>query len=60
MKAKLTLKLDKDVIEDAKKFAKSRNVSLSRMVERYFKSLVEKNNRKKIDILPWWRSCPVL
>ena len=35
MDAKLTLKLDKDVIERAKRFAKAYNTSISKMVERY-------------------------
>jgi hypothetical protein len=47
MEAKLTLKLDKNVIDEAKMYAKSRNISLSRMVEKYFKSLVVKKRNKK-------------
>jgi hypothetical protein len=35
MDTKLTLKLDKDVIERAKRFAKAYNTSISKMVERY-------------------------
>ncbi|GGM78499.1 hypothetical protein GCM10010967_07750 [Dyadobacter beijingensis] len=35
MDSKLTLKLDSDVIEKAKSYAKDRNVSLSELVERY-------------------------
>jgi len=42
MEAKLTLKLDKGVIENAKKYARGKNISLSRMVERFFKTVVEK------------------
>jgi predicted HicB family RNase H-like nuclease len=42
MEAKLTLKLDKDIIDEAKKYALKKNISLSRMVERYFKALVTK------------------
>ena len=47
MEAKLTLKLDKGVIEKAKEYAKKKNISLSRMVERYFKSFVEKKQNKE-------------
>lgn len=47
MEAKLTLKLDKGVIEKAKKYAKKKNISLSRMVERYFKAVVEKKQDKE-------------
>jgi len=43
MDAKLTLKLNKEIIEMAKKYAKSRNKSLSRMVETYLKSMVSKD-----------------
>ena len=48
MEAKLTLKLDKDVIEEARIYAKNKNISLSRMVEKYFKSVTNKMvNTKK-------------
>jgi len=47
MEAKLTLKLDKGVIEKAKEYAKNKNISLSRMVERYFKALVERKQDKE-------------
>jgi hypothetical protein len=47
MEAKLTLKLDKGVIEKAKEYAKKKNISLSRMVERYFKAVVEKKQDKE-------------
>lgn len=40
METKLTLRLDKDVIEKAKKIAKKKNTSLSEMVERYFQILI--------------------
>lgn len=43
MTAKLTLKLDEDAIEQAKVYARSRKVSLSRMVEIYFRGLVEQD-----------------
>lgn len=47
MEAKLTLKLDKGVIEKAKEYAKKKNISLSGMVERYFKAVVEKKQDKE-------------
>ena len=47
MEAKLTLKIDKGVIEKAKEYAKNKNISLSRMVERYFKALVERKQDKE-------------
>jgi len=42
MDAKLTLKLDSLVIEEAKKYAASRGVSLSRLVENFFAGLTRK------------------
>ena len=39
MHKKLTLSLDKKVIEKAKEFARKHQTSLSRMVESYFESL---------------------
>jgi len=41
MSTKLTLRLDDGVIKKAKKRAKTKGVSLSRMVEDYFKSVAE-------------------
>jgi hypothetical protein len=39
MDTKLTLKLDQDVIEQAKRYAERRGVSLSAMVESFFAGL---------------------
>ncbi|MCH8524654.1 MAG: DUF6364 family protein [Balneolales bacterium] len=43
MDTKLTLKLDKDVIEKAKVYASSQNRSLSGIVESYLRTLTESN-----------------
>lgn len=59
MDAKLTLKLDKDVIEKAKEYAAAQERSLSNLVESYLKSLVnrEKSNKiEEIEITPFVRS----
>ncbi len=40
MDVKLTLKLEEETIKAAKQFAAQRNLSLSRMVEKYFRALV--------------------
>ena len=59
MDAKLTLKLDKFVIERAKRYASSHKRSLSRMIEAYLKSLIEKepdNNNDEIEISPFVKS----
>lgn len=41
MNTKLTLKLDQFTIEKAKKYAHDHGVSLSRMIESYFREIVE-------------------
>ncbi len=43
MNTKLTLSLEKTVIEDAKSYAKKTGRSLSELVESYFKNLTEKS-----------------
>jgi len=47
MVTKLTLKLDREAIEQAKKYAESRRMSLSKIVERYFKSLADEEKAEK-------------
>ena len=51
MNAKLTLKLDRSVIDRAKRYAKKRNTSLSRMVESYLDS-VTRQDTTGIEITP--------
>jgi hypothetical protein len=53
MNTKLTLSLEKEVIEKAKIYAKGTGRSLSEMVENYFRNLIsksEKNNNESNDI----------
>jgi len=45
---KLTITLDKEVIETAKAYAKKNNMSLSGIVELYFKTLSSGINNNKI------------
>ena len=47
MDAKLTLKLDKNVIEKAKIYAAQQELSLSKIIEAYFQVLT--NKEKKVD-----------
>lgn len=47
MKTKLTLRLDKDVIEKAKEYSQKKGESLSRLVENFFKTLVEQKETEK-------------
>ncbi len=49
MDSKLTLKLDKFVIDKAKDYASSQKRSLSRIIESYLRLLVNKNNPKETD-----------
>ena len=59
MDTKLTLKLDKSVIEQAKEYASLHNRSLSRIIESYLKILVnrEKNvDKSDIEISPFVKS----
>lgn len=44
MDIKLTLKLDKDVIEKAKRHAAKQKVSVSSIVENYFKAITSTDN----------------
>lgn len=55
MDAKLTIKLDDDVITRAKRYAKNRKTSISKMVESYLDS-VTKPDSKKIKITPLVKS----
>ncbi len=52
MNAKLTLKLNKSAIDQAKSYAKKTNQSLSFLVEKYFKLISEKNSPISEDISP--------
>ena len=52
MNTKLTLNIDKSVIEEAKSYAKENGVSLSKLIESYLNSLKKKNvGAKKISPL---------
>ncbi len=46
MNAKLTLNLDKEIINEAKIYAKSNSVSLSKLIENYLNSLKKKSKEK--------------
>lgn len=48
MDAKLTLKLDASIIEQAKDYAKSRNISLSKLIENYLQAVTVKNKENEI------------
>jgi len=52
MSSKLTLSIDREVIEYAKKYAKDNYISLSKMIEMYLRSLLEKSSLEKTKISP--------
>ena len=51
MDTKLTLKLDKSIIDKAKEYAKVKNISLSKMIENYLQALTNERG-KKAEISP--------
>lgn len=55
MDAKLTLKLNETVIKRAKKYAASRKLSLSRLIENYLDSLTQQE-KEEFEISPFVRS----
>lgn len=46
MNTKLTLNLNKQIIESAKDYAKTHHISLSQLIENYLSSLTQKDKRK--------------
>jgi hypothetical protein len=46
MNSKLTLNLNKSIIQKAKDYAKDREISLSKLIENYLNSLTGKSNKK--------------
>jgi hypothetical protein len=56
MDTKLTLKLNKQIIEKAKEYASNKQMSLSRIVESYLQSLTTEKNEKNFEISPFVRS----
>lgn len=51
MDTKLTLRLDKDIIERAKQYAQMQNISLSKMIESYLDSITHVQS-KDFEITP--------
>lgn len=48
MDTKLTLRLDSNVIGRAKRYARSHNTSLSRMIESYLDSVTQQDNNSEM------------
>lgn len=56
MDTKLTLKLDREIIEKAKKYASEQKLSLSRIVEAYLQSLTANSEKEDFEISPFVKS----
>lgn len=56
MDTKLTLKLNQQIIEKAKKYASNKNLSLSRIIESYLQSLTSEDNKDDFEISPFIKS----
>ncbi len=56
MDTKLTLKLDKTIIEKAKEYASDKNMSLSRIVESYLQSIISDEKDDEFEISPFVKS----
>ncbi|GAA0871569.1 hypothetical protein GCM10009117_07150 [Gangjinia marincola] len=56
MDTKLTLKLNQEVIEQAKKYAAKRKMSLSRIIEAYLQSLVSDKKQDTLEISAFVKS----
>lgn len=56
MDAKLTLKLDQEIIEKAKNYASEKKISLSRLIENYFNSLTSDQSNNDLQISPFVKS----
>lgn len=52
MQTKLTLRMDSDLIEEAKKVADERNISLSRMVADFLHALTQRDLSTQLTDLP--------
>ena len=52
METKLTLKLNKNAIDEAKLYARQTNQSLSSLVQKYFITLSEKHKESQTEISP--------
>jgi len=52
MNTKLTLTVDKLVIEKAKKYAKKKGRSLSEIIENYLKAITDDHQSEEIEISP--------
>ena len=52
MNTKLTLTIEQNVIEKAKKYAKDKERSLSNLIENYLKALTSESTQEEIELTP--------
>ena len=56
MDSKLTLKLNEKIIDRAKKYASTKKLSLSRLIENYLDSITQEKNDDDFEISPFVKS----
>jgi Family of unknown function (DUF6364) len=56
VETKLTLSMEKEVIEEAKRYAREKNTSLSRLIKTYLVSITRNKSEKDTDITPLVKS----
>ena len=56
MDAKLTLKLNKEIIEKAKLYASDKKLSLSRLIENYLNALTSEKTNNELEISDFVKS----
>ena len=56
MDTKITLKLNKSVIERAKKYASTKKISFSRLIENYLDSITLQDKNTELEISPFVKS----
>ena len=59
MQTKLTLRMNSGLIEKAKKWARSRNVSLSEAMAGFFETLGSRSVSRNDEISPWVRNLSI-
>jgi hypothetical protein len=56
METKLTLSMDKEVIEEAKKYARNKNTSLSKLIKSYLVNITRSKPQQSTEITPLVKS----
>lgn len=59
MDTKLTLRMDSNLIEKAKKWARDRNVSLSQAIASFFETITASPAARDEEVSPWVRNLSV-